>query len=82
MNTVVPSIRQNIDSAIELVVLSPALDGVRKECLLAKLRHLRDTLCSEPCHPGPEGCACSRSIAAVFGTERLATTGLPVARRD
>lgn len=82
MNTVGPSIRQNLDSAIELVALSPALDGVRKECLLAKLRHLRDTLCSEPCGQGEDGCACTRSIAAVFGTERLASPGLPPMRRD
>lgn len=82
MNTVGPSIRQNLDSAIELVALSPALNGERKECLLAKLRHLRETLCSEPCDQGSDGCACTRSIAAVFGTERLAPPGLPTAARD
>lgn len=82
MNTVGPSIRQNLDSAIELITLSPVLDGVRKECLLAKLRHLRDTLCSEPCNEGPDGCACTRSIAEVFGTERIGRPGLPSGRPD
>jgi hypothetical protein len=82
LNTVGPSIRQNLDSAIELIALSPALDGVRKECLLAKLRHLRDTLCTEPCEQGPDGCACTRSIAEVFGTERIGTPERPSRRPD
>lgn len=61
--------RRDIESAIELLYQSSVLEDERKQRLLDKLCHLRDSLCDSQaaCERCPEECACAKVIAEVFG---------------